>query len=152
MSMPSDQATPKKSSAAGRYFFLFLVGLIAGAIGVVMLMRTWEARKTWNDKWHDAVMDMNEAHFQRLKANIDESRCAATDTLPSLQTLRILANDLEPAFPGIADEPRFKQHASKYRSILNAAVSAPPQDCAGADRVKQDILAECKACHQDYRG
>lgn len=144
--------TKPKSSAASRYFFVFLVGLVLGAIGVVMLMRAWEARKTWQDKWHDALMEMNQVHVARLGGSVEQNRCAATDLLPHLQALRVLANDLEPAFPELADDQRFKDHASKYRAALDDALANPPLNCAGAGTTQQAIGEACKACHQDFRG
>lgn len=139
-------------SAAGRYLFLFLLGLVIGAIGVVMVMRTWEARQTWQDEWHDALMGMNQAHISLLKNDIEQNRCAATDLLPHLQALRVLGNDLEPAFPDLADDQRFKDHASKFRRTLDATLASPPLNCAGAGTALQDIGETCKACHQDFRG
>lgn len=141
-----------KSSAAGRYLFLFLLGLVLGAIGVVMAMRAIEARQTWQDKWHDALMDMNQAHISLLGDSVEQNRCAATDLLPHLQALRTLGNDMEPAFPDLADDQRFKDHASKFRKTLDAALSRPPLNCAGAGTTLQDIGEACKACHQDFRG
>src|SRR3546814_5624541 len=42
-------AKPAKPSAASRYLFVFLVGLVIGAVALVMILRTVEARKTWQD-------------------------------------------------------------------------------------------------------
>ena len=141
-----------KSSNAGRYLFLFLIGLVIGAIGVVMLMRTWESRKTPEDRWHDAIMNITAVHDGRLEANVKANRCAATDLIPSLQSMRALANDLEPAFPGLADDQRFKDAASNYRAVLDGALTNPPLNCAGAGTTLQEIGKACKACHQDFRG
>ena len=46
-------ATPAPKSHATRYLFLFLLGLVIGAIGTVMAMRAIEARK---DHFHEAIM------------------------------------------------------------------------------------------------
>jgi cytochrome c556 len=35
---------------------------------------------------------------------------------------------------------------------LNAAIAAPPADCAAQGIVTQKIGEDCKACHQDFRG
>lgn len=150
MSTPADATAPRKSSAS-RYFFLFLLGLVMGAIAVVMLMRTWEGRKTPEDRWHDAAMNILAVHSGRLDANIKANRCAATDLIPSLQSMRAIANDLEPAFPGLADDQRFKDHASDFRRVLDASLANPPLNCAGAGTALQDIGKACKACHQDFR-
>lgn len=141
-----------KPSNAGRYLFLFLLGLVIGAIAVVMMMRTWEARKTAEDRWHGAIMNILSVHNGRLDANVKANRCAATDLIPSLQAMRAMANDLEPAFPGLADDQRFKDHASQFRGVVAATLADPPLNCAGAGTALQDIGKACKACHQDFRG
>lgn len=150
--MSTSPDAPKKSSSASRYLFLFLLGLVIGTIAMIMLMRVWESRKTPEDRWHDAVMNIMAVHSGRLDANIKANRCAATDLIPSLQTMRSLASDLEPAFPDLADDQRFKDHASDYRATLDAALANPPLNCAGAGTTLQGVGKACKACHQDFRG
>ena len=147
MSTPSDTAAPRKSSSAGRY--LFLVGLVMGVIGTVMAMRAIDAR---SDHFPDSLMHVQQWHIDRLKASVTGNRCAATDLLPHLQALRMLGNDLEPAFPDLADDQRFKDHASKHRASLDAALASPPLNCAGAGTELQTLGESCRACHQDFRG
>ena len=149
MSAAPEDALPKKSSAAARYLFLFLLGLVLGAIGAVMLLRAWQARQ---DPFPDSLMHVQEWHMGRLKATSDQNRCSATDTLPHLQALRITGNDLEAAFPGLADDQRFKDHAAKYRAALDAALASPPLDCAGVGSTLKQVGEACKACHQDFKG
>lgn len=145
------ETSPKKPSSAGRYLLVFLIGLIIGIVAVVMLMRTWEGRKTAQDRWHGSVMNMFAVHTDLLKAKIDGNRCTATDAIPNLQSLRVVGNDLEPAFPDLADDQRFKDHASKFRATLDTTLANPPTDCAAAKKTMQDVGAACKACHQDFR-
>lgn len=149
MSTASESAGPKKASAASRYFFLFLIGLVVGAIATVMAMRALNARK---DHFPDSLMHVQQWHAAQLKGSVDQNRCAATDTLPHLQALRVLGNDLEPAFPDLADDQRFKDHASKYRAALDGALASPPLNCAGVGTVLGKVGEACKACHQDFRG
>lgn len=148
MSTPPEAAT-RKPSSAGRYLFVLLLGLVVGAICTVMAVRALEARK---DHFPDSLMHVQQWHMGQLKAAVEGNRCAATDLLPHLQALRVLGNDLEPGFPGLADDRRFKDHASKYRGVVNAALSNPPLNCAGAGTTLQDLGQACKACHQDFRG
>jgi hypothetical protein len=151
MSDPNPAATTR-TSAGSRYLFLFLIGLVVGAVGVVMAMRTLDARKTWEDRWHDASMQVMNAHAESLKRNVQQNRCAATDTLPHLQALRVVANDAEPAFPDLSDDARFVQHASKLRAEVDAALASPPLNCQGVGVAAAKIGEACKACHQDFRG
>jgi hypothetical protein len=158
MSTPSDHepATPPRSprppSAASRYLFLFLLGLVVGIVAVVMVLRAIDARKTWQDHYPHAAMQLMQAHTAQLAATTRANRCAATDTLPHLRALRELGNDLEPAFADLRDDERFAGHAGTLRQRLDGALSSPPLDCAGATRVLEQIGEACKACHQEFRG
>lgn len=143
---------PKNSSNASRYFFLFLIGLLMGIIGVVMVLRTIEGRKTWEDHFPDAAMHVMAAHTAQLKAATKANRCGASDVLPHLQTLRYMANDLEPALPGLRDDPRFIEHAGHLRATLDDTLATPPLNCVGVDTAIKQIDEGCKACHQDFRG
>lgn len=137
------------AGAGARYFFLFLVGLVAGVIGTVMAMRAWDARR---DHFHDSVMHVQQWHFGQLKANVEQNRCAATDTLPHLQALRTMANDIEPAFPDLRDDERFTKASSQLRAALDDTLASPPLNCAGVGTAMGRIGEACKACHQDFRG
>lgn len=136
------------AGAGARYFFLFLIGLAVGAIGVVMAMRALDARK---DHFPDSVMQVQQWHLGKLKANVEQNRCNATDTLPHLQALRAMADDIEPAFPDLVDDTRFTKAASQLRASIDQARANPPLNCTGVSTVLQDIGGACKACHQDFR-
>jgi hypothetical protein len=58
------------------------------------------------------------------EANTDQNRCAATDTLPHLQALRTMANDIEPAFPDLRDDARFTSTRATFvqRSMARSPV------------------------------
>jgi hypothetical protein len=136
------------ASNASRYLFLFLIGLVVGIVCTVMALRAIEARQ---DHFPDSVMQVQQWHLARLKANTEQNRCAATDTLPHLQALRTMANDIEPAFADLRDDARFAKHASDLRATLDAALSSPPLNCAGVGTTLAGIGDDCKACHQDFR-
>ena len=147
MSVPDQTAAPRKSNAS-RYLFLFLLGLVIGVVATVMAVRALDARK---DHFPDAVMQVQQWHLGQLSANVDNNRCGATDTLPHLQSLRTMANDIEPAFADLRDDKRFTDHASKLRAALDAALASPPLQCAGVRSVAANVGETCKACHQDFR-
>lgn len=154
MSIPPEAApTPPagKSSAASRYLFVFLVGLAIGAVAVVMILRTIEAKKTWQDRFPEAAMDVMQAHVAQLKASTEANRCSATDTLPHLQALRTIANDIEPAFGDLREDARFSKHASNLRATLDETLATPPLNCAGVTAAVGKIGEACKACHQEFR-
>ena len=143
------QPSNTRSSNATKYLFLFLIGLVLGVIATVMAMRAIQARK---DHFPDSVMHVQQWHLGQLKSKVEQNRCAATDILPNLRTLRALADDLEPAFPDLRDDKRFAEHASRMRARLDAALASPPLNCAGVGTTASDIGQACKACHQDFRG
>jgi hypothetical protein len=155
MNAPADRmptegkpVNPPSGNAAMRYLFLFVLGLVVGVIGTVMAVRALDARK---DHFPESVMHVFSAHMDMLDANVTGNRCAATDTLPQLQALRTLANDIEPAFGDLREDSRFAGHASDLRAALDRSLASPPIACAGVQAAMKDIGAACKACHQDFR-
>ncbi|MBJ6982957.1 hypothetical protein [Luteimonas sp. MC1572] len=142
----------KPHSAAVRYLFVFVLGLVLGVVAVVMLLRALEARKTWQDHYPKATMHLLSAHSAQLRDALQANRCAATDVLPHLQALRVLGNDLEPAFADLRDDTRFATHAGKFRGAIDSALASPPLNCAGLKTTTEAIGADCKACHRDFRG
>lgn len=147
MSNP-DPAGTAGTRAGSRYLFLFLLGLVVGVVGVVMLLRALEARK---DHFPESLMHVQEWHLDRLGEAVKQNRCSATDTLPHLKALRLTADDLEHAFPDLADDQRFSDAASRMRGAIDDALAAPPLSCAGVTAVAKEIGGSCKACHQDFR-
>ena len=136
------------AGTGARYFFLFLVGLVAGVICTIMAMRALEARK---DPFHESVMHVQQWHMGQLKSNTEQNRCNATDTLPHLQALRTMANDIEPAFGDLREDQRFAQHAADLRASLDNVLANPPISCSGVEKAMQEIGGNCKACHQEFR-
>lgn len=146
--MASETPVPAKKSNASRYLFLFLLGLVVGVVATVFALRAIQARQ---DPFPDSVMHVMAKQMDMLGATVKSNRCAATDTVPYLRTLRAVSNDLEVAFPGLAEDQRFGTHASDFRGKLDAALSMPPTDCATATETAKQVGAACKACHQDFR-
>ncbi len=134
-----------------KYIILLLIGLAIGVLATVMLLRSLESRKTWQDHFPSAAMHMMAAHSAQLGGSIKANRCGATDSLPHLQALRVIGNDFEPAFPGLADDARFVEHAGNFRATMDAALASPPLDCEGLTATAGKIGENCKACHQDFR-
>lgn len=147
MSTPAEQ-TPKKSSAATRYLVLLLMGLVMGAIGAVMVLRAIDAR---TDKFPSSVMYVQSWHMGQMKKNIETNRCNATDTLPHLQTLRRMGDDVDFAFADLARDERFAKHSANFRAVLDAAQSNPPLSCESLKSTVSEIGGQCKACHDDFK-
>ncbi|MCD9028610.1 hypothetical protein LDO26_10370 [Luteimonas sp. BDR2-5] len=145
-------AADKPPSAAARYLVVFAVGLLVGIVAVVMLLRAIEGRKTWEDRYPHAVMQLYQAHLAQLSGNVDANRCAPTDNLVHLQAMRALGNDLEPAFPDLRDNRGFVAAAGQMRRTLDAALASPPLNCTSLGTAVKQIGESCGACHQDFRG
>lgn len=145
---PNTSPAPRKPSAAARYLFVLLVGLVIGAVAAVMLLNTWRARQ---DPFPDSLMHVMQWHVGQLQDNVQQNRCGASDTIPHLQALRAMANSLEPGFSGYSGDERFSGHASGLRGALDTSLAAPPLNCAGVGDVAKRIGDGCKACHQDFR-
>ncbi len=135
------------ASQASRFLFLFLLGLLVGVIATVMTMRALQARK---DPFPHSVMHVMDKQTEVLKQNIAQNRCTSSDALPRLQTLRAVGNDLETAFPDLAEDQRFVNHASQLRATLDGALSAPPAGCPDTKAVLAKVGEACKACHDDF--
>ena len=144
---PNPGTTARKGNGS-KYLFLFLLRLFVGAVGVVMGLRAWDARK---DHFPESLMHVQGWHIAQLEKAVEQNRCAATDTLPHLKALRTTTNDLERAFPGLADDKRFTDAASKLRGTLDSALASPPMNCEGVATLSKNVGADCKACHQDFR-
>lgn len=137
-------------NAKMRYLFLLLLGLAIGIVGTVMVTNAWQQAHQ-KDPYPDSVMHVMDAHLDALGDNVKQNRCVATDTQPHLQTLRLMANDIEVAFGGQFDDPRFADHASDLRATLDGALSNLPRNCADVGKTLKQIGSKCKACHQDFK-
>lgn len=145
----STPAPRPAGSRAARYAAVLLIGAAVGAIATVMLTRAWMARQ---DPFPDALMHVQGWHLGQLQDNVAQSRCGATDTLPHLEALRATSRNLEQAFPGLADDARFKQASSGMRTVLDGALTAPPLNCPGVGALHVKIKEACNACHRDFKG
>jgi hypothetical protein len=149
---PTATPPPRAPSSAAGYLVVFAIGLLVGVVLIVVMLRTFDARKTWQDRYPAALMQLYQAQMAQLSGDLDANRCAVSDALPHLQTMRALSNDLEPAFPELRDHRGFVAHAANARRTLDAALATPPADCASL-RMTIDAIGEtCGACHQDMRG
>lgn len=149
---PGPSTPARAPSAASRYLFVFLLGLVIGIVTLVMVLRAFDGRKTWQDRYPVATMQLMSAHGAQLRQKLDANRCAATDALPHLQALRLLGNDLDPAFADLRENTRFAAHTGRFRATLDATLASPPMACEGLEAALDRIGEDCKACHADFRG
>jgi len=139
---------PRRPSAAYRYLFMALLGLLVGIIATVMVTRALQARR---DPFPHSLMHVMAKQADLLQRSQQQNRCTVADSQPRLQSLRYLSNDLETAFPSLRDDRRFADHARDLRSTLDQALAAVPGNCTALATVNTRIGESCKACHQDFR-
>jgi cytochrome c556 len=128
------------------YPILFLLGLAIGAV----LATIWANTLRKRDAYPDGVMALMGAQMGSLDKSVKANRCATSDLLPRLQTLRAVANDIEPAFQ--EDDEAFGKHASALRAAADAALATPPANCAAAAATLDRIDHECSGCHREFKG
>ncbi|KAF1015684.1 MAG: hypothetical protein GAK31_01159 [Stenotrophomonas maltophilia] len=145
---PSPPASPARPSSAQRYLFVLVLGLLIGLVATVMVGRALQARQ---DPFPPSLMHVMERQVALLRTAQQQNRCSLADSQPRLQTLRLLSNDLDLAFPGLKASAGFQQHASQYRATLNGALARPPLDCTTLATVVEQLGEDCRACHQDFR-
>ncbi|GAB6196304.1 hypothetical protein [Lysobacter xanthus] len=136
-------STPRRNGS--RYLAMAALGLVVGTVTSVMAMRAIEQRK---DPYPEAVMHVMAAHMRALKENVTSNRCAPTDVVPHLTTLRALSNDIEPAFKDMREDAKFAKYASDLRAAVDAGLATPPLTCAGVQATSAKIGESCEACHR----
>lgn len=129
-----------------RAVVLFLVGLAVGALCTLIAVNALNR----GTAWPNAVMSEMGHQMKGLDTSIKASRCASTDLTPRLQTLRFVANDIEPAFADMKD-PQFARYAADLRAAADAALMTPPASCAAASAAMTNLGKACDSCHRDFK-
>ena len=130
-----------------RSLILALIGLFVGIIGTAITMNALNR----GTAYPNAVMKVMGAQMASLGRRVKANRCAPTDTLPRLQTLRFVANDIEPAFADLQEDAQFSRYAGDLRAAADAALMTPPASCAATDAALSKIDKACDSCHRDYK-
>jgi hypothetical protein len=130
-----------------RAFVLFLVGLAVGALGTVIAVNALNRGTAYDH----AVMAMMGQQMKAIDGSIKANRCTTADIVPRLQTLRFVANDIEPAFADLQDDAQFLRYAGDLRAAADAALQTPPASCAAAGAALAKIDKGCDACHREYK-
>jgi cytochrome c556 len=127
------------------YPVLFVLGLAIGAVLATM----WSNAIHKRDAYPHGVMAVLGAQMRALDKSVKANRCTANDLAPRFETLRAVANDIEPAFQD--DNEAFGKYASALRGAADAARSTPPANCASAGAALDRIGEACSACHRDFK-
>ena len=131
-----------------RLIVLFLIGLAVGAAGTLIGINALNRHTPWSK----ATMAVMGQQVKAMGENVKGNHCAATDLLPKLQTLRLVANDIEPAFADDIKDPQFNRYAADLRAATDAALASPPAGCAAANATLTSLGKACDSCHRDFKG
>jgi hypothetical protein len=129
---------PRNGDSPVRLIVLFLVGLVVGAAGTLIAINSLNRHTPWSK----ATMAVMGQQMKAVGGNVKANHCATTDFAPKLQTLRLVANDIEPAFGEDGKDPQF----GRYAADLRAAADACPGQATGELRG-----GKCRA-HQSRQG
>lgn len=130
-----------------RSLILLLIGLVVGAACTLIAFNALHR----GTAYPNAVMAMMGQQMKALDKSVKQSRCAPADLTPRLQTLRLVANDIEPAFGDEHAEPQFGRYASDLRAAADGALMAPPASCAAAVATINNLGKACDSCHRDFK-
>ena len=130
-----------------RLLLLFLLGLAIGAVGTEMIEKALQRKSAFPD----GVMTVMGHQMKPLSQSLKQNRCTPSDLMPHLQTLRLVANDIEPAFDSMQGDAQFGRYASDLRAAADAALAAPLTSCALAAAAMDKVDHACDSCHRDYR-
>src|SRR5512147_2892941 len=101
-----------------RSIILLIIGLAVGSAGTAVLINNLNR----GTAYPNGVMAVMAAQMKSINGNLKQNRCAATDLTPRLQTLRFVANDIEPAFADLQSDAQFGRYASSLRAAADAAL------------------------------
>ncbi|MEL4890029.1 hypothetical protein PQU63_01235 [Xanthomonas protegens] len=144
--MSKPPSSPPASTS--RYLFVLLAGLLLGLVLTVMALRAVQARQ---DPFPRSLMQVMGKQLALLERDTAHRQCSGAGPQARLRTLRLLGDELGTAFPDLADDSRFREHADALRAGVDAALAQPPADCAALAQARQQIDERCDACHRDFR-
>ncbi len=130
-----------------RLLLLFLLGLAVGAVGTDMIEKALQRKSAFPD----GVMTVMGHQMKALGESLKQNRCTTSDLTARLQTLRLVANDIEPAFGGLQKDEQFGRYAGGLRGAADLALASPMTSCAVATAAVNKVDQACDSCHRDYR-
>jgi hypothetical protein len=130
-----------------RLFVLFLIGLAVGALGTLAAVNALNRHTPWNK----ATMTVMAHQMKAIDENAKANKCAATDIVPHVQTLRLVANDIEAAFGDEFTDPQFGRYAADLRGAADVTLATPPATCKAVQDAMDRLGKACDSCHRDFR-
>jgi hypothetical protein len=132
-----------------RIIGLLLLGFVVGAFATVATLNALRQ----GTAFPRGVMAVKGYHMNKLRDAVTTEPCVPDQAGRHLRALRLLADDIEPAFlPAGSSDPVFSRYARQMAGRLDDALAAlPTADCAALRITIGDISDGCKACHRDYK-
>ena len=130
-----------------RVLILFLVGLFVGAAGTAVLIQSLNR----GTSYPRGVMSVMGHQMKAMNASIKQNRCAASDIAPRLQTIRLVANDIEVAFDDMQGDAQFTRYAGALRAAADGPLATPLTTCAATQTALNKIDQSCDNCHRDFK-
>lgn len=127
---------------------MLVVGVLVGALGAVTAVGAMKK----NVPFDKASMTLMRHHFGALKKMPEAKQCDARVVERHLQGLQGIASEFDVFLPTGGDDASFQGHAGKFVTALDAALAAPPADCAALTATITSLGGACKGCHDEFRG
>jgi hypothetical protein len=98
------------------------------------------------------VMAGMQHHYNSLRRGIADTTCPPEASRPALLRLRAVSDEVVPAFiearqPG----PDFVRRHQGFTAALDAALTAPPDDCVALNALVKDLGDRCDGCHLEFK-
>ncbi len=131
-----------------RYLITLVVGLGAGAL----LALFWANLQRAQDAYPRGVMAAMQHHYDGLRRGLAGPDCPPAKAVAGLQRLRVLSDEVPTAIIAPRDPgPGFVQRHEAFVRALDAAITAPPADCAALNALVRDVGDRCEGCHLEFR-
>ena len=89
--------------------------------------------------------------MKALDSSMKANHCAPTDLTPRLQTLRLVANDIEPAFAGHARRAAVRPLRQRPARRRGCRAAGPAGQLRGRQAALTSLGKACDSCHRDFR-
>lgn len=130
-----------------RSLVLAIIALLLGSVFTLIAVNASRQATAYPN----GMMAVMAAQMKALDGSIKHGQCTDKAFAWRLQTLRLLATDVEAAFASGGNDQQFATDAGDLQKVLDTALAATPNTCAQANRLLDTINASCHNCHRDFR-
>ncbi|MBP6535063.1 MAG: hypothetical protein KAZ45_00560 [Arenimonas sp.] len=131
-----------------RALIYILIGLLSGALLTSMLINTISK----GSEFPKGVMAIQKHHFGELNRLAKDNRCSNNEIQQNLLRMRLMADDIEPAFKSLSEEDiQFVRNSADLRRVLDLQLAKSIDNCADLATATSAIEQACDNCHRDYK-